>query len=91
MNQTMNAHRAYVPFVETTDPWKDYGAEYAQHVQDYIQVVQPDPKKRALQNRIDSLISYIYSCIQSGDWHGVRDAATDIEVAKAKLEILNAS
>lgn len=84
MNQTMNAQAVHAPSGEYIGPYGIYSTDYMH------QIVEPNDRKRALKDRVESLKSYIYSCIQNEDWHGVRDAATDIEVAKAKLEILNA-
>lgn len=43
-----------------------------------------DRIERLLQRR-RVLILYIDECRKKEDWHGVRDAATDIEVCQAEL------
>ncbi len=44
--------------------------------------------RRILYERRNILIDYLKMKVQSEDWHAVRDAAVDIEVIDAKLEIL---
>lgn len=39
-----------------------------------------------LNLQLDVLKDYIKMCLAKEDWHGVRDAATDIEVLKARIE-----
>lgn len=39
-----------------------------------------------LEKRRAALIAYARSCLDSGDWHGLRDACTDLEVIEARLE-----
>lgn len=34
-------------------------------------------------NRKETLVAYLRSCLDAGDWHGVRDAAVDIEKIEA--------
>lgn len=44
-----------------------------------------------LIERRDVLILYIDQCRKKQDWHGVRDAATDIEVCLAELGAYDAA
>jgi hypothetical protein len=48
------------------------------------------PKKviAELQKRKAGLIAYCQIKLESGDWHAVQDAASDIREIEAKLEIL---
>jgi hypothetical protein len=39
-----------------------------------------------LMARRGTLIAYLASCVAVNDWHGVRDAAVDIEVVTARIE-----
>lgn len=39
--------------------------------------------------RIDTLKEYLQSCIEIGDWHGVRDAAADIEIMVERIRWIN--
>lgn len=32
----------------------------------------------------DTLVLYLLSCVERGDWHGVSDAANDLRVFEAK-------
>jgi hypothetical protein len=41
-----------------------------------------------LQKRKAGLIAYCQIKLESGDWHAVQDAASDIREIEAKLEIL---
>ena len=45
-------------------------------------------KIEELEQRKKVLIQYIYSSITIEDWHGVRDAASDIEVIEGKIDVL---
>jgi hypothetical protein len=36
--------------------------------------------------RVDDLIIYLRSSVDAGDWHSVRDAASDIEVQLERVE-----
>lgn len=45
-----------------------------------------DKIERLLERR-SVLILYIDECRKKEDWHGVRDAATDIEVCQAELGV----
>lgn len=46
-----------------------------------------DDKIGHLLERRSVLILYIDECRKKEDWHGVRDAATDIEVCQAELGV----
>jgi hypothetical protein len=51
----------------------------------------PNPQDRLiveLQKRKAGLIAYCQIKLESGDWHAVQDAASDIREIEAKLEIL---
>ena len=37
-----------------------------------------------LAKRRTALMAYAESCLTSGDWHGLRDAAADLEVIEAQ-------
>ena len=39
-----------------------------------------------LTTRKKALVAYARSCLEAGDWHGCRDACTDLEVIDARLE-----
>ena len=39
-----------------------------------------------LTERRTALMAYAESCLTSGDWHGLRDAAADLEVIEARME-----
>ena len=39
-----------------------------------------------LTERRTALVAYAESCLTSGDWHGLRDAAADLEVIEARME-----
>lgn len=40
----------------------------------------------ALWQRRQDLIAYAASCLAAEDWHGLRDAAVDIECAEARID-----
>ena len=58
------------------------GQEMSQIPADGLGVTQ---HVKHLIERRDVLILYIDQCRKKEDWHGVRDAATDIEVCLAEL------
>lgn len=39
-----------------------------------------------LNERRTALIAYAQSCLASGDWHGLRDAACDVEIIEARIQ-----
>ena len=39
-----------------------------------------------LAKRRTALVAYAESCLTSGDWHGLRDAAADLEVIEARIQ-----
>lgn len=45
---------------------------------------------RHAANRKDILVSYLNSCIQVEDWHGVSDAANDLREVEVELKGLDA-
>jgi hypothetical protein len=52
-------------------------------------VISPiTPTIAELQKRKAGLIAYCQIKLESGDWHAVQDAASDIREIEAKLEIL---
>ena len=40
-----------------------------------------------LRKQKESLISYMFSKIESEDWHAVQDAASDIREIEARIEV----
>jgi hypothetical protein len=56
------------------------GTKFGPHPQDRLLV--------ELQKRKAGLIAYCQIKLESGDWHAVQDAASDIREIEAKLEIL---
>lgn len=43
-------------------------------------------ERAELIDRQQNLINYLWSCARAQDWRGVRDAAADIDVVKARIE-----
>jgi len=41
-----------------------------------------------LRKQKESLISYMFSKIESEDWHAVQDAASDIREIEARIEFI---
>jgi hypothetical protein len=39
-----------------------------------------------LQDRKNTLVEYLQSCVDAEDWHGVRDAACDIEIIESYMK-----
>lgn len=39
-----------------------------------------------LTTRRQALLDYARSCLEAGDWHGCRDACTDLEVIEARIQ-----
>ena len=49
-----------------------------------------DSDIETIDARIEILKQYLRSCIDVEDWHGVRDAAVDIEVATSVRDAIEA-
>ena len=51
-------------------------------------------KRESIQRRVDRIVvlkEYVQSCIIMDDWHGVWDAAMEIEALKSVIKALNES
>ncbi|MEP7096292.1 MAG: hypothetical protein ABI748_01400, partial [Dokdonella sp.] len=66
---------------------KNVGDFYMGHEMRQFAIGKPSISEQInrLVERRDVLILYIDECRKKQDWHGVRDAATDIEVCLAEL------
>ncbi len=42
-------------------------------------------RQKELERSIQDLLVFMHSCIRRKDWHGVRDAAADIEKLECEL------